>query len=152
MQAFWMMGTEVEDPPVLLDVGFRIGFKAMDDIWEFHCITDKKDGEIVSHYIKVTLPGVELHSKTSRIPNGFRAATLMDNCRETDNDRCLNSRCPEEISTSKVRNIMGDLKEALGTSSPSMDNTFWDPFPLKIGKLLYQMIILKKDWTSGPNC
>jgi len=93
------------------------------------------------------LSSVKLGSKTSRIPNGFRAAALMDNGGETDNDRCLNSGGSKEISTCKVSNIMGDLKEPLCTRSPSMDNTFWDPLPFKVGKFLYQMIILQKNWT-----
>lgn len=71
----------------------------------------------------------------------------MDNSRETNNDRCLNPGGSEEISTGEVSNIMGDLKETLCTSSPSMDNTFWDPLPLKVGKFLNQMIVLKENWT-----
>ena len=37
---------------------------------------------------------------------------------------------------------MGGLKETLGTGSPGMHNTFWDPLPIKIGKFLHQVIIL----------
>ena len=55
MQTLWMMGKEVEDSPVLLDVRLGVGFKSMDHVWELHSITDKKNGEIVSHQIKVTL-------------------------------------------------------------------------------------------------
>lgn len=41
---------------------------------------------------------------------------------------------------------MGDLKKPLGTGSPCMDYTFRDTLPIKIGKFLDQMIILKKNW------
>lgn len=55
MQAFRVVGEEVKDSPVLLDVGFWIGLQSMDHIRKLHSITDEKDGEIVSHQIKVTL-------------------------------------------------------------------------------------------------
>lgn len=61
----------------------------------------------------------------------------MDNSGEADNDRRLNPWGSKEISTSKVRNIMGDLKETLSTGSPGMDNTFWNPLPIKICKFLH---------------
>jgi len=101
----------------------------------------------IKHQIRPHLSGVKLHCKSTWIPQGFRAATLMDNCGEADNDRCLNSRSPEKISTCEARDIMGNLKETLCTGSPSMDNTLWNPLPVKIGKLLHQMVILKEDWT-----
>ena len=100
--------------------------------------------------MKPNLPGVKLHCKSSRIPQGFRATTLVDNSGETDNDRCLNSRGSQEISTCKVRYIMGDLKEPLCTGSPSMDNTFWDPLPIKLRKFFHQMIVFKENWTCKP--
>lgn len=55
VQAFRMMGEEVNNPPFLLDVRLWVRFKRMDHVREFHSITDKKDGEIVSHKIKITL-------------------------------------------------------------------------------------------------
>lgn len=55
MQAFWMMGEEVKDPPILLDVGLGVWFESMDHVWKFHSITDEKDREIVSNKIKITL-------------------------------------------------------------------------------------------------
>jgi hypothetical protein len=81
------------------------------------------------------LSGVELDSKTTWIPQGLRASTLMHNCRETDNNRCLDPRSTEKISTCKVRDIMSDLKETLGTGSPCMHNTFRDTFSVELSKL-----------------
>lgn len=71
----------------------------------------------------------------------------MDNCGEADNDWSLNSGGSKKISTCEVRDIMGDLKETLCACSPGMDNTLRNPLPIKVGKLLQQMIILKENWT-----
>jgi hypothetical protein len=69
----------------------------------------------------------------------------MHNGREPNNNRGLDPRSPEKISTSELGNIVRDLKEPLGTGSPCMDNTLRDTFPVKLRKLLNQMIVLKED-------
>jgi hypothetical protein len=55
VQTFRMVGEEVENPPVLLNVRLGVGLKGMYHVWEFHSITDEEDREIVSHKIKVAL-------------------------------------------------------------------------------------------------
>lgn len=46
-----------------------------------------------------------------------------------------------------MRNIMSDLKETLGTRSPSMDDAFRDAFPIKLRKFLDEMVILQQYWS-----
>ena len=55
-----MVGEEIKDPPILLDVGLGIGFESMDHIWKLHPITDEEDGKVVSHKIEVTLSELTL--------------------------------------------------------------------------------------------
>lgn len=55
MKAFWKVGEEVKDSPILLDVRLGIGLQSMDHIWKFHAITYEEDREVVSHKVKVTL-------------------------------------------------------------------------------------------------
>lgn len=71
----------------------------------------------------------------------------MDDSGESYNNRCLNSRSTEKISTSKMCNIMSDLKEALGTGTSGMYNTFRNSFTVKVGKFLQQMVIFEENWT-----
>lgn len=150
MKAFGMVGEEIEDPPILLDVGLGVGFEGMNHVRKLEAIADEEDREVVSHKVEVTLSSVEFHSETSGIPEGFRAATFVDNSGETDDERGLNSRGSEEIGTCEVRNVMRDFKETLCASSTSVDNTFGDPFPVKVCKLLHQMVILQQNWTCMP--
>nr|GLL32367.1 hypothetical protein F511_45941 [Ipomoea trifida]GMD22905.1 peroxisomal catalase [Ipomoea batatas] len=89
------------------------------------------------------LSGIKLHCKASGIPKGFRASTLMDNSGEPNNNRRLYTWSPKKIGTCQMRNIMSYLKKTFGTCSPGMYNTFWNPFTIKISKLLHQVIILK---------
>lgn len=92
------------------------------------------------------LSSVEFHSKTSRIPKSFRAATLMYDSGKPDDDRGLDTWGTKEISACELRNVMSDLKEPFGTSSSGMNNAFRDAFPIELGKFLHQMVILKKNW------
>lgn len=120
----------------------------MNHVREFHPISDEKHRHVVTHKVKVTLSGVELDSKTTWIPQGLRASTLMHNGGEPNNNRGLNPRSPEKISTCKVRYIVSYFKETLGTGSSSMNNTFRDTFPVELSKLFNQMIVLKEDGSS----
>lgn len=130
-----MVREEIYYSPVLLQIGLWIRLESVDHVREFHPISYEKHRHVVTHEVKVTLSGVELDSKTTWIPQGLRASTLMHNCRETDNNRCLDPRSTEKISTCKVRDIMSDLKETLGTGSPCMHNTFRDTFSVELSKL-----------------
>lgn len=97
------------------------------------------------------LSGVELDCKTTRVSQGLGTSSLVDNGRKPYNDRSLNTRSSEKVSTSEVRYIMSDLKKTFSTSSPGMNHTLWNPFPVEIGKLLNEMVILKKDRTCQKN-
>lgn len=55
MKAFRMVGEEIKDSPILLDVGLGIGFESMDHIGKLHPITDEEDRKVVSHEVEVTL-------------------------------------------------------------------------------------------------
>jgi hypothetical protein len=151
VQTFRVVGEEVKDSPVLLDVRFWVRLKSVDHVRELHPIADEENRKVVSNKIKVPLSGVELDCKTTRVSQGLGTSTLMDNGGEPDNDRSLNTGSSEKVSTSEVRDIMSDLKETFSTGSSGMNHTLWNPFPVEIGKLLNEMVILKKDRTSGSN-
>lgn len=148
VKAFGVVGEEIEDPPILLDVGLGIGFEGVDHVGELEAITDEEDGEVVSDEVKVTLSGVKFDGKSSGVPQGFRAATLVDDGGEADDEGSLNSRGAKEVSTGEVRDVMCDFKKTLCTGSPRMHHSLRDPFPVEVCKLLHQMIILQKNWTS----
>ncbi|RYR41345.1 hypothetical protein Ahy_A08g037742 isoform G [Arachis hypogaea] len=66
VKAFWVVGEEVKNPPILLDVGLGIGFKGMDHVWKLHPITNKEDWKVVSNKVEVTLY-LEIASKDKYI-------------------------------------------------------------------------------------
>ena len=67
----------------------------------------------------------------------------MNDSGETHNYWGLYTRCTKKISTGEVRDVMRDLKETLGTGTPSMDDTLRDSFTVKLSELFNQVVILK---------
>lgn len=65
----------------------------------------------------------------------------MDDSGEADDERCLNAGGTEEVGAGEVCNVMSDLKEALGTCTPGMHHSFWDPFTSEVLNFLHQVII-----------
>lgn len=66
VQALRVVGEEVNDPPVLLDVGFGIRFEGMNHVGELHPVTDEEYGEVVPNKIKVSLRSVILCKSSSK--------------------------------------------------------------------------------------
>lgn len=67
VQTLWVVGKKVQDPPVLLNVGFGIRFQCMDHVREFHSITDEEDREVVPNKIKVPLSFKQRVRRISRV-------------------------------------------------------------------------------------
>lgn len=114
-------------------------------------ISDKEDREVVANHVKIALPGVEFDSKPTWVTQGLRAPPLMYHSREADNQRGLHTRCPQEISTCKMRNIMSYFEKALGTHSPGVDHTLRNSLPIKLCQLLHQVIVLQQHRTYNQS-
>lgn len=106
---------------------------------------------MLKRVVETCLSGVELDCKATRVSQGLGTSTLMDDSGETNNDWSLNTWSSEEVSTREVGYIMSDLKETLCTGSSSMNHTLWNTLPVEVSKLLDEMVVLKKDRTSGSN-
>ncbi len=63
----WHMREEVSNPPVLLNVVLGVGLQGMNHVRELDAIPDEEDWHVVAHQIPVTLPGVELDRKPTRV-------------------------------------------------------------------------------------
>ena len=45
-------------------------------------------------------------------------------------------------------NIVGDLKESMGTSSLGMDDSLWDSLSSEVSKLIQEGEVLGQNWTT----
>lgn len=55
VQILWMVGEEVQNSLVLLNVRLWVWYQCMNHIREFHSITNEKYREVVSNQIKISL-------------------------------------------------------------------------------------------------
>ena len=131
----------IEDPPILLDMRFRVRLERMDHFGELGAVPDEEHGEVVPNQIEVPLAGVELDGEAARVADGLGAAALVDDGGEAGDERGLDAGRAEEIGAGEVGDVVRDLEEALGACPPRVDNSFRDSLPSEIGYLLHQVII-----------
>jgi len=67
VHGLWHMREEVSNPPVLLNVVLGVGLQGMNHVRELDAIPDEEDWHVVAHQIPVTLPGVKLNRKSTRV-------------------------------------------------------------------------------------
>lgn len=91
------------------------------------------------------LSGVELDGKPAGVSDGFRAATLVDDGGEAEDDRRLDAGRSEEVGAGEVSDIMGALEEALGARASGMDDALRYALPGEVCDLFDQMVVLEED-------
>ena len=116
----------------------------MHHVRELDGIPDKENREVVPHQIVVSLFGIELHCKASRVPKGICRAFRSHNCREAHEDRCLRLRILKKFCLGVFYHALVDLKKAMGACSLGVDHALRDSLPVEIGQLLDHMHILKQ--------
>src|SRR6185369_1083530 len=100
--------------------------------------------------VVVALARIELQRKSARISPRVRAATLTCNSGETDQRVGLCSRL-EHGGLGVGTEVFGNFEISKGPRSLSMRLTLGDSFPVKVGHLLNQIVVLQKNgtiWTT----
>lgn len=145
------VGEEVHNTPWLLDVRLGVWLQGVNHVRELDTIADEENWNVVADHIKVSLPSVKFDSEPTRVTQGLRAASLVNHSREANNHRGLHTRCPQEIGTREVRDIMCHFEETLRTGTTRMHDALWDTLPVELGQLLHQVVVLQKHRAPGTN-
>jgi len=64
----------------------------------------------IAHQIPVALPRVELDRKAARVAQRLGRAALVDDRRESHDDRRLDARRPQEVRARQMRHVVGHLR------------------------------------------
>ncbi len=64
----------------------------------------------LTHQVPVAFAGVELDGEPARVPQSLRRTPLMDDSAEPHNHRGLHTGGAEDVRTSQVGDVMGDLQ------------------------------------------
>ena len=69
---------------------------------------------VLTHQVPVAFAGVKLDCKPARVPQGLGRTPLMDDSAETHDHRGLHTRGAEDVRTSQVGDVVGDLQAKEG--------------------------------------
>lgn len=135
----------------VFQIGARVPFLCVDQVWEFGWIADEKGWRMNTYHVPIAFFGVEFDSKPAHITEGIRAAHLPSNLRETGEYRGLFADLVQKLGLAKVSDIMRHLcyaykkhpsartgkhrkltKVSMGASPFSVDNSLGDPFTIKV--------------------
>ena len=147
VEALRVVGEEVEDAPVLLDVRLGVWFERVHHVRELHAVADEEDGEVVAHQVPVALPGVELDGEPARVAQRLGAPALVDHRGEAHDHGGLHAGGAQEVGARQVGDVVGHLEEALGAGATGVHHALRDPLTVEVGKLLHQVVVLKQDGT-----
>lgn len=98
---------------------------------ELDGILDEEDGDIVSHEIPISFISVELDRKSTDISNGICTSSTSLDGRKSSKDRCSARRVSQDSGRSDICSTLKELEMPKCTSSPSMHNSFGNPFVIK---------------------
>lgn len=118
---------------------------------ELDGILDKKDRNIVSHEIPVSFISVELDSEPTDVSDGICASSTSLDGRKSSEDRCSARRVSQDSGRSDICSTLKELEMPKCTSSPSMDNSFGNPFVIKAVDLYCQSMELRINKTGRVN-
>ena len=71
VHCLWHMREEVSNSPILLKVVLWVRLQRVNHVRKLDTISDEKDWHVVSNQVPVTLSGIELDSKPTRVSEGF---------------------------------------------------------------------------------
>lgn len=102
MIAFGSVAEEVKGCVVVEEEVLGITGLRADDIWTLNWVSAEEDGKVQPHDVVVSLPGVELDSKTSRVAGFIWELSSKCDSRETNEDWCSGSGLLQEVRLGKV--------------------------------------------------
>ena len=74
----------------------RLGLGGVHQVGKLHRVLDEEDRDVVADEIPVAFIRVELHGEPADVASGIGRATLAQDRREADEDRCLFADLSEE--------------------------------------------------------
>ena len=109
---------------------------------KFVRIADEKDRRVVSHHVPVAFFGVELQCKSADIALRIGGTLSPATVEKRGEHIGLLAHFGKDIGLGVLGNIMGDGEGAMCPPAFGMDHTFGNPFPVLMGQLLEQLVVL----------
>ena len=133
----------------------------MNETREKNRVTYEEDRSVVAHHVPVALFRVKFDGKTTRISYSVGWTILTSHCRKADSDWCLFTNRRKYFGSAILRYVVRYLKvtestwahpiilvslssaslEQIITGPLCVDDSFWDPFPVKMSQFVNQNMV-----------
>jgi len=143
-------GPEIPLHVVVAQVVVRPALLGADEVLELHGVTDEEHRSVVPHHVVVALAGVELQREATWVTPGVRAAALAGHRGEPDQRVRLRFRL-EHRGLGVGADILGHLEVTEGPGTLRVGLALRNPFPVEVGHLLDEVVVLQQDGPIGPH-
>src|SRR5690554_5011183 len=142
------MREKVEHIFRLLTVTVWVGLLAMDKIWKFDSITDKERRRIVAHQIPISVFGIELHRKSTRVTLGIGSTTRASDRGEAGEQVRALAYLRHHFHFGPFDHVgVGDFEVPMSAGTDRMHHSLRNPFTVKSGQLFYEISVLQQNRT-----
>ena len=150
-----MRGLRRETPEVPLhvvvpQVGCGHALLRPDEVLELQRVAHEEDRRVVADHVEVASGRIELQRESARVPPGVWAAALAGDGGEPDQRVGLGAR-RKHLGSGVFADVVGHFEVAERATALGMRLAFRDAFPVELGHLLDQVVILQQDRTVGAD-
>jgi len=123
----------------------------MDEVLELRRVAHEEHRRVVADKVVVPLVGVELQREAARVAHGVREALLTGNRGDArKHGRTLPDLC-EEARLRELRDVLGDLEEAVGAGPLGMHDPLRDALAVEVLHLLDDVVIVQHRRPAGAD-
>ncbi|CDN42513.1 hypothetical protein BN871_BK_00360 [Paenibacillus sp. P22] len=141
------LGSQRHEIPVAvgcLQVRAWIRLQGVDHVRELHRVADEEDRQVVADKIVVPLRRIELDGEAARIAQRLGGMLAVDDGGEADEDRRLGSGILQERRLGPALHAGRRAEYAMRACAAGMDDALRHAFPVEMGQLLQQLVILQQ--------
>ena len=135
---------------VVAQVGVRAALLAVDEVGELLRVADEEHRGVVADQVIVALLGIELDREPARIPGRVGAAQFARDRGEPD-QQVRGGTLSEQAGLGELADVLGRLEHPVAAAALGVDDSLGHPFPVELGHLLDQVVILQQQRAVGTD-
>ena len=146
-------GDQRPEVPLHVVVAQVVGRHALlgaDEVLELHRVAHEEDRGVVADHVEVALGRVELQREAARVPPGVWAAALAGDGGEPGQHLGLGAGL-EHRGPGVLADVVGHLEVAERAAALGVRLALRDAFPVEVGHLLDQVVVLQQDRAVGAD-
>jgi hypothetical protein len=149
MQALRRQRPEIPHCRRRAHVGLRVPLLRVNEVRELVGIAHEKHRRVVADEIPIAFLGVEFQRKAAHVAFGISSAELAGDGGEARQHWRPGARL-QRLGLGEFRDVAADGERAVRAPALGVHGTLGDAFPLLMGKLLDELVVLQQDRSAWP--